>query len=769
VSEQQAESRDRDRVTIPGAVAWPAVGVLAVFIAGWLYTFAGAEHFSPWWLLVSVPVLALLGQSLAATQWPADRYGVPHERGGVWFARCCAVVAGSWLTWAGAVTPGAALPLLLLAALPLWLWFVILTMRAPRAQERTAERREEGRQIVQERGWRDVLDRAGCDDVVLTEIREHRAGVVLTVEPDPEAKRPPDFDAFAARARGIATQAAMHYRRTQGVRLPRNAVRPEPGRDDAEFLINITTRDVFEESTQYVPDYVPGSITNALDLGEYEDAARLLLELVTHMKIVGATGSGKSNLAGNLIARITSCADALVWVGATDKLVPLVWPWIAAWLEGVAQRPTLDYVAGQTPDSVLRMLRAAYKLMCDRNARLDDESKMRVSSREPAVFVIVEEVSHAVAFRDVIETHDGQDVTIPDLIKMLTQGGRSANVRVVLMSQFGINAGLGDRASEIIRNIPMRICLRTMEPHDGSRTLSGLPATVNTAALTNYSMFVQPDADVPRVFPAKAPQLEGSELIGEIAARHAQWRPDGIEPESELGPDYAHRWSPERLPEIALRVAARGWSWPTLREPVDVVDTLDPAGGEVPGGGEDDGVRPQQGGPDDGGTTVDTTAWTDADEQAFRDLLGGGPPDPPRSVEPDRGSGKPFDLSHFGEALDRMNRLADAMEVDHPPVGPDPDEPGPGRPVPYPLDAVVRWLDETDRSDDGWVRSAELSDAIGWSGPEGSFGRAMFPLVRSNTTNLPRSVDPQQRRGYPVRLLREAAVRLRFDDEPGPA
>lgn len=765
---EQATAGDRDggRAMIPAAAAWPAVGVLAVFIAGWLYTFAGAEVFSPWWLLGAVPVLAVLGQALARTHWGDGQFGVGHERAAVWFARCCALVAGVWLTWSGWATPGRALPLLLLAAGPLWLWFVILSVRAPKAAQRQQERYEEGRQIVQERGWRQVLDRAGCDDVVLTEVREHRAGVVLTVEPDPDARKTPGYDEFAGRAKAIATQAAMHYRQTQGTRLPRNAVRPEPGRDDAEFLLHVTTKDVFVESTTYVPDYVPGSITNALDLGEYEDAARLLIELASHMKIVGATGSGKSNLANNIIGRITGCADALVWVAATDKLVPLVWPWVRSWFEGTAERPVLDWVAGQTADSVLRLLRGAYRLACERNARLDDQAKMRASSREPVVYVMIEEVSHAIEFTDLIETHDGQDVTVGDLIKMIAQAGRSANVRLVMLSQYGINAALGERAPEIIRNIPMRICLRTMEGHDGSRTLPGLPATVNTATLTDFTMYVQPNAEFPRAFPAKAPYFEGSDLIDEVAQRHAGWRPDGVEEETavELGADYANRWDPARVPELAMAVARRDWVWPTLRGGVDTLDPPDDPDGDP----EDDGSQPGPGGPHDGGDTVDTTAWTDEDDAAFRGLLGHG--EPPRSSEPEREDdgatkpGKAFDLGHLPDALAKMNRLADEMEqrAAGAPGAPGEEQDGPyGRPLPDPLDRVIGWLDGIEVHPDAEYRTESIALAIEWDGNAAALGRALS-RYGLRTKNLAREYDPQQRKGYRVRDLREAATRWRF-------
>lgn len=757
------------RITIPPALGYPVLGVLVVFIAGWLYTFAGAEHFAPWWLLLAVPVLGFLGAALARTLWADVAYGVAQQRAAVWFAWVAAAGAGAWLTWAGLVTPGAALPLLVLGALPLWGWFAILCLRAPKAHARQVERREEGRQIVQERSWRTILDRSGSEDVVITEVREHRAGMVLTVEPDPDAAKFPTYDEFAGRAPSMATQAAMHYRRTSNTRLPKNCVRTEPGRDDAEFLVHITMRDVFGASTWYQPDEVPGDIADPVDLGEYEDAARLLLPLDANTKIVGATGAGKSNLVNNIIGRITGTMNALVWVAATDKLVPLVWPWLRAWLSGKTSRPILDYVAGQDIDSVLRLLRATYRLVCERNARLEDESKIRPTADLPVVFVILEEVSHLTDFPDTIRTHDGIDCTASDLLKMIAQADRSAGVRLFMLSQYGINAALGDRASELIRNITCRICLRTMESHDGFRTLPGLPSTVDTTSLANFTMYVQPNTEEARAFPAKAPELDGAEQVEPVAIGNTRWRPAGVEPEvaALLGLDYERRWASSRLPILAAPVARRGWEWPgeqvaPVPVPAAPVDEVDEG-------------SPVAGGPNDGGDSVDTT-MSPEDEDAFRRLLGGDEPEQRQgpaaaaSVAVDRdedtsGRAAPFEVPDFGAEMAEMEALAADIAANPFVPGRDQDatrEAGPGRPVPDPLDRVVRWLDSVPVDEDAWVRTEELVFRIGWDRDAAALGRALakFPGVRSD--NLPRQFDPQQRKGYPVRMLREAATRYRF-------
>jgi hypothetical protein len=766
------------RATIHPSIAWPLIFGLALLIAGWLYAYAGADRFEPWWLLAAAPLLAWLGQFAARAHWPDVDYGVGHSRSGVWLARVAGTAGGVWLWWSGQVTPAVAAPLLGLGLLPLWAWFAVLSWTAPRRAAAVVEREEVGRQVQQNRTWSTILEAAGLKDVIITQTREHRAGMVLHLEPAPDAAKIVTYDDVAGSVKAIGARAATHYKQTTGRRLPKGAVRSEPGEDDAEYLLHVTLRDVFAESTTFVPDYTPGDITKAIDIGEYEDASRLLLLMVGHMKIVGATGFGKSVLANNLIGRITGCSNALVWVAATDKLVPLVWPWLRPFFEGKTDRPVLDYVRGQRAHDVLVVLRDAYKLACDRNEGLDDESKVRPTRDKPAVFVFVEEVSHSVEFVDTIPTHDGQDVTISDLIKMITANGRSANVWLIMMSQFGINAALGDRASEAIRNITMRICLRTLESHDGSRTLPALPASVDTNALTNYTMYVQPNIDEPRAFPAKAAKLDGAEDVEPVAINNTRWRPAGVEPEIDLGEDYRHRWDADRLPVLARPVAKRGWTWPTVGG-VAVVER--PAPRPTP---RREGGSPTVGGPDDGeGHGVDTTAWSDEDEAAFRALLGkggtGGDPaderdDPDEPGRPPAAGPLPPDVV---EGFDRMRRIADDV-IRNPPdpgtgTGPnlvEEDGPDPGEGVPEPLASIVRWVAAEESASgtrcppDFEVPSDTLAQAIGYSGGPLAFGRALGSVMTRHgygSKNVVRRWDPAQRKGYRVADLLAAAEAYR--------
>lgn len=736
--------------TISPVIAWPVIYTLCVFIGGWLYDYAGRQEFSPWWLAVAAPVLWWAGADRARAVWLPHFYGPDQARSGANLAALVAVSTAGWLVYSGHVGPERSAALLGLVALVEWVAFAALALRAPRREAEQAARLavQEGR-VVDAR-WRTILDKAGCGDVLVTGRREHRAGLVLTCEPDPEAKQQPTFDDFAARAKRIAMHAAMDYRRA-GEPLPLNSIRPEEGADDAEFLLNVTTRDVFAQSMPYVEDRAPRDICDKIDVGEYEDAARILISVLgVHMKIVGMTGAGKTVVANNLIARITACSNALVWVAATDKLVPLIFPWLRSFFDGRSDVPVLDWCAGKHPDRVLRVLRAAYRLACERNDRLADESSHRATTREPAVFVLLEEASHATEFTDVIETHDGQTVTISDLLAMIGRAGRSARVQIILLTQTALNSAIGDRAPDIIRNITARICLRTQEAHDGFRTLPGLPATVNTTRMPMHTMYVQPSIEEAKAAPGKAAGLDGTAMIDPIAVRQAGWRPAGVEESSDLGEDYATRWAPEWHEELGRAVAKAGLPW---RVPGGLVGTLgEDEDGPVDGPVEEEPVRvPDRTGPEGG--DVDTV-WTDEDERAVRELLGGGEPDRPR----------PFELPDSTTGIARLRRIAENLGRGGPDRGPvrDPE------PVGEPLASVDRWLDATEtvgvvHGPDHWYLTETIAEGIGWTGGTHALGLRLARFgLRSG--NVPREVDPDRRKGYRVADLREAAVRARFGE-----
>jgi hypothetical protein len=74
---------------------------------------------------------------------------------------------------------------------------------------------------------------------------------------------------------------------------------------------------------------------------------------------------------------------------------------------------------------------------------------------------------------------------------------------------------------------------------------------------------------------------------------------------------------------------------------------------------------------------------------------------------------------------------------------------------------VIGWLDGIEVHPDAEYRTESIALAIEWDGNAAALGKALS-RYGLRTKNLAREYDPQQRKGYRVRDLREAATRWRF-------
>ena len=746
-------------------IAWPVLATCAVFTVAGVWQLAGP--LSPWWLSLVGGIVTLIAAVSARSVYRAEFYGNAQADLAAAVAGVIGLAGTGWLVWtgfAGVVDTWPHLLLIALVATVLWwglLWNGERIRRKPLDQ--VAPTPELGDDDID---WQAMLSRVDRGRHEIVEIEEHRAGRVLVCHPRADLDAAPTYDEFRQLAKPFATRAAMEMRR-RGRSLPPNAVRTEPGRDDAEYRMAITVRNVFGSAPAYAPDYTPGDVTRALDLGEYEDASRILISLLaSNTMIVGATGSGKSVLANNMIGRVTGCGNALVWIGATDKLNPLVWPWLRCYFEGRTERPVLDWVAGPEPMRVLEMLATAYGLCCDRNARLDDESKMRATSDEPALVIFLEETSHAVEAKDKIQTHDGRLCNISQLIKLIVRTGRSANVRLVLMSQSALNSAFGDEAPTIRRQIGNRICLRTNEDHDGYRTLNGLATTVKTNELTDYTLLAQfiPDGhDFARAVPGKAACLDGTQTIGHIAIRNASWRPD-IEADADMGPWYPLRWDPTYNTNLARVVERKERQRQLLLAKLDRGEQLSPdepePGPELrwrqpgPRTYRPDPLPPQSAPeppvastPPPEGNLLDMDAAFDDIARNFTVL----PDEPHTSPEPRRstvlGLPDPKDSALFRTLDDIIAR-------------PDPSVPEPQLPDDV---ARIRAVVASKLSAGArFILTDDLAAAVG-AGSSEQMGLTVWRELKIRSRNARADEHPSRRKGSPLRALAEAIQRRRFD------
>lgn len=547
----------------------------------WLYCIAVAVtrpgyQVPPMLLAVLAPIGIVLSILRSKRTFPERDYGHDVGQSMAWLGGVASVMAAGWLVYAGLAGPWQALPYLVLIAVFAGAWYAVIRTGAPKVKAAIADEREAARIEAVTATWQALLQSSKIG-LKVVEARPTRAGYVLGVEPADPSK-PVSFDQLRMRLTDLTTLAASTLAR-DGVTVGANTIRIEETEAAHVHLIHVCTKNILRESIPYEPfAEAPGTIADPIDIGLYEDGQEVTVtfggsEGGVNGIHVGATGSGKSVLTNVEIARVGECGDVLLGVVASAKLVPLVYPWLKPWLEGKTAKPAIDFVAGQDPEEVLLMLAAVYQIVCDYNAQLSNEPTHTPTVTAPGVVLWVEEAGKMATRPEKIVTHDKLTVGFSQLVHLIDGECRSAQTSLILLNQMALFESFGDYGSEIQRNTPFRICLKTLSASDGQNTLPGVQAArADTTRLRHNSMLVQPSADEPRAMPAKAYMLVPEE-IGAIAIRNAGWRPE-LDPDiaARLGEVWTDRWNAARLPQLAKAAARDGLTWPVgwVEDDVDV-------------------------------------------------------------------------------------------------------------------------------------------------------------------------------------------------------
>jgi hypothetical protein len=785
-------------------IALPVLLLIGLIAAGEVPAVAGqiGHGFSPLWTTLLAFPLMWVGWRLGPTLWPREVYGHAPETEWHYLIVVTGVASAVVLPCIGylglapvfwPLVGGVAVFALLLAG---------ICLGAPGHAARVARHDVESYRSEVDAMWRAIFDDSDLRAIDISERREWTsgAGFTLVCEPHPEAARRATFAQFRDALPALVANADYRMKRHDGTRIRGECLIAEAGTGGSEYLLHVRTKDVFSRSVPYQIRTTPGDIRDGLpDVGLAQDGEVVnMAGADTHGKVVGRTGSGKSNLTNVMIGRTTQASNALVWICASTKLIPLVFPWLLPWFLGRTDWPVIDYIAGQSRKRILMMLRNGYLIADERNRRNTRRSKRVPTEQEPAIVIYFDEASDAVEDdRTVITCHDGIKRNISSLLYAITRVGRSVNVSVRILTQVGLVSAMGSHGTELMRNLVERVCLRTMSHHDGPATLPALPATVDASMLLDFTAYIQPSTEVPRAIPWKAYELDGDEQIVPVAMANTAWKPE-LEHHSAVWnePGYHDRWHPESLPELFDAVEfdedGLGTTWP-YRPDLDgdhedepeisydpaaaaaSVDREEAIAAAEHGEGRDDVDREldeiiAEGRDTEEVRTVDTARQTAPDDGLFD-----GPVTGPDATVTD--GADPFGefraeadatLAKLADINARMRAEADAAEARRrvPPETPA-ETTGPvhtPRPVPSPLREVIEWLDRTDYALDQ-VRTGMLAAGIGRDDtPEAAaqLGRELSDLGCPRTTNVRRDIDARQRKGYAVRDLRERAARIRF-------
>lgn len=549
----------------PG-ITRPLVTALWVYAVGYLPMLAAYLGGPiPAWVMPAVGVLAgIFGCRLARREWSPRAYDPGLSRSAERLAIATGLVMGGWFYYAATVHPLTAAAWLALLTLPLGIWYWLLYRWAVLdTQDAVADHWAAVAGNPEQRppnAWEIILAQAGLPGVTAQAV-DTPAGVTLTVRPDPQ--RPVKVSEIAEKAAAIALRTA--YARPD-IELREDDVRVEPAAVLPCALVHISWRRPLRASIPYVPAG-PADINDSAALGVNEVGETVAVRLAAQNgKTVSATDGGKTVETNVKIARITECDNALVWIGACEKLLPLVYPWLRPWLAGKMDGPVLDAVAGEDRRDVCDMLADVYHYVKWRNARNTRKSKHVPSRDKPGLIVILEEATGVAKIPGkTIRTFDGMEWTASALLERICATCRSAGVAVYFLNQSGTVDALGNLGTEINRHLNLRICGRTNSIYDGSGTLPALKGSVDTTRLRDNTMLMQPHREEPRVFPWKAYYLEDDELIEPIAIRNLEWKPR-LEPEIAAQLRwYPHRWDDGRLPDLVRECQAEGFAWPGTR------------------------------------------------------------------------------------------------------------------------------------------------------------------------------------------------------------
>ena len=215
------------------------------------------------------------------------------------------------------------------------------------------------------------------------------------------------------------------------------------------YRLTVLTEDVMARIRPYRedPDSLEWtSITEPVPVGYGVDGMPYRLSLTQHGRLLGATQGGKSSLLHRIIASVTLCRDAVVWVCGNTKLYDLVGQWLEPYV-GTGERPPIDWVAAGL-DETLEMLAAAMHIARWRQSL--PFSERRGLTR---IVIILDEASFVLENRSARITYNGQRLTAGEMYLQCVKAVASAGIYLIAAHQHGVNHELGDRGGDIAANI----------------------------------------------------------------------------------------------------------------------------------------------------------------------------------------------------------------------------------------------------------------------------------------------------------------------------
>ncbi|HWB35694.1 MAG TPA: hypothetical protein VHA75_06690, partial [Rugosimonospora sp.] len=265
----------------------------------------------------------------------------------------------------------------------------------------------------------------------------------------------------------------------------------------------------------------PVSINDPFPLLVDAQGTQLDVCLREHSAVIGgAPGSGKTTLLHRIIARLAWCTDTLIWVLDMNG-GGLAEPWIRPWARGEAERPVVDWVAGDEAEAAVMVATLAAIAKDRKMSHETIEAKERggtnilpVSAQLPAIILITDEGGEIAQAAGLLGRLANQGVA------RIAQIGRAEGTRVVM----SVLRGTADLLSKGMRVMAwIRIALAMTEEDEYSHVLGLTPG--RATLVHRGSAWLRRIGTDERPILARSADMQRP-TIAEVAVASAKYRTD---------------------------------------------------------------------------------------------------------------------------------------------------------------------------------------------------------------------------------------------------
>jgi hypothetical protein len=208
------------------------------------------------------------------------------------------------------------------------------------------------------------------------------------------------------------------------------------------YTITVTTQDIMARLYPFVDEPEWADIRKPMLIGYGLDAKPVHLSLRQHGQYIGKTRSGKTSLIHNVLAYLTRCENAVVWICGTEKIYDLLAGWLEIYLDTGEEMP-FDFVCVGPEDSA-ECLAALMRV-----ARYRQSLRLHERVNLPDIVCIIEEAMYTLRNTTVTAEYDGQQHHASALLGMNMQGAGSAGCFAKYLTQRDTIDQLGPMGGDI--------------------------------------------------------------------------------------------------------------------------------------------------------------------------------------------------------------------------------------------------------------------------------------------------------------------------------